>query len=430
MPEQCKVWFVPTDRFRGLCGQLYDPMTGTDECPVCVQPYMMDEVVDCGPCLTTDEFSPVYKIATSFNPPGSNLNGGLYSMTRSYTRPPNSTYYPNTTLTVTYNRYLFTFNWDDFKKLWNSPLVRIQQPVSPPVQNQSECYENVCTWHRAVTQVIGCRSLPYKDVNPSYPFKFESFFSGISKANWPQRLQASQWNTSTNGYPCAYYSAADPEYHLSVNTNSGQKPMYTPDRNEKWPAGFGSLSGTSMKSFKFSNGGNRSLQGTQYELAYPGIPNTSNMYKEALQGVMLTSVTLNANTTSQGAKLYWTMSITNRYYDLYWTIIFDTAFNRYLNYLPTWGGNTTILEPWQAYQLLGPQPNSLDWLHPHIGEGQSTPGDLALNSGYYEYTVNYKSDPMVCSARNLFTLTRINSGGSPATTPSVFPNKLIIRAGS
>ena len=38
MAVSCKTWFVPQDRFRGLCSQVYDPKTGTDECPICVKP--------------------------------------------------------------------------------------------------------------------------------------------------------------------------------------------------------------------------------------------------------------------------------------------------------------------------------------------------------------------------------------------------------
>ena len=38
MATVCKTWFVPENRFRGLCSQSYYPKTGTDECPICVQP--------------------------------------------------------------------------------------------------------------------------------------------------------------------------------------------------------------------------------------------------------------------------------------------------------------------------------------------------------------------------------------------------------
>lgn len=45
---QCKEWGVPEGFFQGLCSKLYEPLQGTDECPVCVTPYNV--ITDCTPC--------------------------------------------------------------------------------------------------------------------------------------------------------------------------------------------------------------------------------------------------------------------------------------------------------------------------------------------------------------------------------------------
>ena len=47
---QCKEWGVPEGFFQGLCSKMYDPLQGTDECPVCVSPFNV--VTDCDPCGT------------------------------------------------------------------------------------------------------------------------------------------------------------------------------------------------------------------------------------------------------------------------------------------------------------------------------------------------------------------------------------------
>lgn len=432
MTQQCKTWFVPTDRFRGLCSQLYDPVTGTNECPVCVQPYMMDEVVDCGPCLTTDEFSPVYKIVTKFDPPGSNLDGGLYTMSRAWTNPTT-----NTTTSVSYNRYLFTFNWDDLVKLWNSPMVRTQTLAKPKdpdsildQEDSENCYVNTCGWAKSITQVVGYNNLPMRRFNPgSAPQKNNNFFRGVTKSNWPQRITTSQWHPRYAGQSCSFYSAGDEEYHLSVTTSQGQKPIYTPDRNERWPEGFGSLSGTPMKSFKFQTGGNGDWQKNPYGLAYPEVDNW--LQKSGVQGVMTLHIGMAVFKVPYSNKIYWRFNIFNRYYEVCWMEIYDEWYGAYLPWLSTWGPPTNILLPEEAFAMLGPQPGNPDWLHPHQGEGlySNNKGVPQITSFREEY-VQYKSDPMPCSSRNLFTVTRINSGGSPARTPSVYPDKIIIKAGS
>lgn len=46
----CKQWAVPEGFFRGLCSNTYEPLQGTDECPVCVTPTIVPGVCSlCGP---------------------------------------------------------------------------------------------------------------------------------------------------------------------------------------------------------------------------------------------------------------------------------------------------------------------------------------------------------------------------------------------
>lgn len=47
----CKEWAVPEGFFQGLCSKTYEPLQGTDECPVCVIPTMSPPVVNT--CFNT-----------------------------------------------------------------------------------------------------------------------------------------------------------------------------------------------------------------------------------------------------------------------------------------------------------------------------------------------------------------------------------------
>lgn len=415
MTQQCKVWFVPVDRFRGLCSQSYDPMTGTDECPVCVEPYMMDEVIDCGPCLTTDEFSPVYKIKTPFNPPTTKIDGGLYTLTRSASQTSGMGAPRNHT--VTYNRYLYTLNWDDLSGLWNAPLVRIQKPADPYVSTPNGCYENVCTWVGQLTQVIGFRELPYVlYIGCSYPGAYDQFFRSQTKTRWPKSLVASPWNTSHNGYPCRFYSDIDAFYHFARATNSaGLKPSYLPDQTEKWPSGFDSLSSNPIQGYSKAD----------YDLRYVdnGAPDYNSPcnqgpIQKAVRGIMNLNIRLSVFTTT-GAKIFWRLSISHFYFEVYWATVKNNLSNIWEQIIPVYGGPEGIIPFEDAGKLLGPQPDNPNWLEPHVK------GPYYYSTGRHEYSVNYRSDPMVCSGRGLVQLNQ-----EPLNQTNPYPQSIIVKAGS
>lgn len=240
----CKSWRRDTEEFNGLCSQEYQPMTGTDECPVCITPVDLLPPTGCGACDTTEVWPNTYRLAKPFNVSGASLEGGHFgtgiTWTRNYSgnlacvgKPP--AYYNSIEQQRSHYYYFAGYGWDDLARMSAQPLIRNEQDG---LNNncQPDCY-----WSNHETKLVFIREYPSRwgifdcvpqCVGNTCPYTFP----GHGVEQWITTKSHKKHRSKRVDYNCFTYGDVHAE-HLMSDT------LYTPDISYRWPQSFGTLAG-------------------------------------------------------------------------------------------------------------------------------------------------------------------------------------------
>lgn len=243
MVTVCKTWRRDTDEFNGLCSQELQPKTGTNECPVCIEPVDLLPPTGCGACLSTEVWPNTYRLATPFTVSGASAEGQYSGTGTPYTITVSGSINCVGQTTATYNSiyvepfYYFSyagFSWDDFTALSAGPLIRTERSSTDVT---GPCLPE-CSW-------ISSRSkLLFSKVTPAYPW-VKGCKGGIYGDNG-YRADINEWiTTAAFGMRKASFNNGCSNLHR-VNFGDLTSPNWSPDISYKWPQNFGSLSGSTV----------------------------------------------------------------------------------------------------------------------------------------------------------------------------------------
>ena len=242
MVTVCKTWIRDTDEFNGLCSQELQPKTGTNECPVCIEPVDLLPPTGCGACLSTEVWPNAYRLATPFAVSGASAEGQYSGTGTPYTMTVSGSINCVGQTTATYNSiyvepfYYFSyagFSWDDFAKLSSEPFVRNENPSSDP---SNPCAPQ-CSWSNRRSKLLFSKATPITNVRGCK--------NGACGSNGYQALINEWVTTSAFGKRKASFSNGCTYLH-DVNFSDLTSPNWSPDISYKWPQNFGSLSGTTV----------------------------------------------------------------------------------------------------------------------------------------------------------------------------------------
>lgn len=366
----CKKWALPSSQVKPLCNNLYLPVEGSSECPVCVTP-IESSPASCSGCPPAVSFANGYKVQTPSGLPSTNVGSAAYQQSRSYT-------YDGALWEVQYTLFDFQFTTLDIAKLWAYALGRGQQlnlnAVPPSCQVQA-----TCTWGNGYSQQgFYWQKYPGTAQDCSHVGSGGGFTLG-QKISWPRTITRTFLNGAVS---CPYYEAfPNVNYHTGVN-------IY-PNAVMNWPSGFGTLSGTT------------SCPGTPNILwgecdggpAYPECPS----YGYSLWGSRPIFTLQGALSCSQSAadQLVWYFS---------------------------------IFHSRKSFLVQGWSRNGVPFLPDQIPPAVSTaipctvgPGANLVPNGTLVQYVGYTS----CSTRNAITMTKTSAGGAFSQQ---FPQTILVSA--
>jgi hypothetical protein len=278
MPEVCKTWLKDESTFQPLCNNVFEPKTGTNECPICLTPSVLAPPLNCAGCANI-EFPSSYKIVTPFLMSGD--SGGIASET------------------IETGSYISTaevfnggFSWNDLKSLWNKNLVR-NEGSTPLSCGTPSCYWAISAEKIifAISSTFGVRQITGQPIQTKSSTKTNQ--STSATVNFPVRAKK-YVGYGPGGYTtCEILSIPNsstgigmaPAYLMQSGQYSPPLPMTQPDLSLTWPAGFGTLSGTKIVTVSGNTAGG--FTGGRYWPDLPHSPANSYSGSAALASIAI-----------------------------------------------------------------------------------------------------------------------------------------------